>query len=101
MSKPQIDLQQVRHVAELARLALCDEEAQTMRAQLNSILEYMARLDELDVSEVEPTYHTVAMHAALRPDEVRPSLDRDEALSQAPKQEEGGFAVPRVMEGEG
>ncbi|MFW5920516.1 MAG: Asp-tRNA(Asn)/Glu-tRNA(Gln) amidotransferase subunit GatC [Polyangiales bacterium] len=98
MADPKISLDEVRHVAELARLELSDDEAQTMRAQLDDILRYMAELDAVDVEGVEPTYHAIPMDAPLRRDVVQPSLPREETLAAAPAQAEGGFAVPRVLE---
>lgn len=101
MAEPKLTLQEVRKVAHLARIAVSDEEAETMRAQLAQILDYMAELDALDVSDVQPTYHSIPMDAPLRRDDVRPGLPREEALAAAPASEAGGFAVPKVMEGEG
>ena len=99
MGGPVITLEQVRHVAELARLELDDEEMETMRAQLDAVLGYMAKLEELEVSGVEPTFYSIEMQAPLRPDEVKPSLSHEDALRGAPAEKEGGFAVPRVIEG--
>jgi aspartyl-tRNA(Asn)/glutamyl-tRNA(Gln) amidotransferase subunit C len=99
MSESVITLQQVRHVAELGRLELDDAELETMRAQLDAVLGYMAKLKELEVSGVEPTFYSIEMEAPLRPDRVKPSLPREEAMRAAPAEKEGGFAVPRVIEG--
>lgn len=101
MGEPKITLEQVCHVADLARLALPESELETMRSQLASILDYMAELDAIDVEGVEPSYHAVALAAPLRPDVVQPSLPREESLAAAPQTAAGGFAVPRVMRGEG
>lgn len=101
MGDPKLTLDEVRKVAHLARLAVSDDEAETLRAQLAQILGYMAELDALDVSGVEPTYHAIPMDAPLRKDTARPSLPREEALAAAPASEAGGFAVPKVLEGEG
>jgi aspartyl-tRNA(Asn)/glutamyl-tRNA(Gln) amidotransferase subunit C len=100
MAEPKLTLDEVRRVARLARLALTDTEAETMRAQLEQILGYMAELDAVDVSAVEPTYHAIPLDAPLRPDVVRPGLPREEALAAAPATEAGGFAVPKVLEGD-
>jgi aspartyl-tRNA(Asn)/glutamyl-tRNA(Gln) amidotransferase subunit C len=100
MAEPKLTLDEVRRVARLARLALTDAEAETMRAQLEHILGYMAELDAVDVSAVEPTYHAIPLDAPLRPDVVRPGLPREEALAAAPATEAGGFAVPKVLEGD-
>lgn len=101
MAEPKLTLEEVKKVAHLARLALAEEEADTMRAQLEQILTYMAELDAVDVSEVEPTYHAIPLDAPLRADVIRPSLPREEAIGGAPAEEAGGFAVPKVLEGEG
>lgn len=101
MSDSKISLEDVRHVARLSRLTLDDGALEQMRKELSKILEHVASLDSLDVSKVEPTYHAVPMNAPLRADVVRDSLRRDEVLASAPKAEAGGFAVPKVMEGEG
>lgn len=98
MGDEKITLEQVLHVARLARLSLSDEEAREMQQQLDAILEYMAGLDELDVSEVEPTLHSIPMDAPLRPDVPDRCSDRAETLAQAPASEAGGFAVPLVLE---
>ena len=91
-------MKETRHVAELARLALSESEIETMRGQLDSILEYMAQLQELDVTGIEPTFYSISMQAPLRADLVTPSLQREEALRAAPEQSAGAFAVPKIME---
>jgi|WetSurMetagenome_2_1015567.scaffolds.fasta_scaffold1698624_1 aspartyl-tRNA(Asn)/glutamyl-tRNA(Gln) amidotransferase subunit C len=101
MAEIKISLEDVRHVAELARLHLSDDEIAVMRGQLNAILEYMASLEELDVKNVKPTFYSVALQAPLRPDAIKPSLRHDEALRAAPAQKAGAFAVPKVMDGDG
>jgi aspartyl-tRNA(Asn)/glutamyl-tRNA(Gln) amidotransferase subunit C len=98
MPEPKISLKETRHVAELARLALSNSEIETMRGQLDSILEYMAQLQELDVTCIEPTFYSIAMQAPLRDDLVTPSLRRDEALRAAPEPSAGAFSVPKIME---
>lgn len=98
MGERRITLEQVRHVAHLARLELTDEQLETYREQLDTILGYMEELDAIDVSGVEPTHHAVPMDAPLREDRVAPSLSREEALEGAPQTADGGFVVPRVLE---
>lgn len=95
-----ISLQEVRKVANLARLSLSDDALETMRNELDGILDWMTALSALDTTGIEPTYHAVAMAASLREDVVRPGLRREEALRGAAKSEAGAFAVPKVMEGE-
>ena len=98
MAEPKITLEQTRHVAQLARLALSESQVEVMRNQLDSILAYMAQLEKLDLKGVEPTFYSIAMEAPLRPDRNNASLRRDEAMRAAPEQKAGAFAVPRVME---
>jgi aspartyl-tRNA(Asn)/glutamyl-tRNA(Gln) amidotransferase subunit C len=88
----------VKYVAHLARLALTPEEEKTLGAQLGSILGYIEKLRELDVTNVEPTAHAVPMVNVTRADEIRPSLPHEDALRNAPKQGDGLFVVPKVVE---
>jgi aspartyl-tRNA(Asn)/glutamyl-tRNA(Gln) amidotransferase subunit C len=88
----------VKYVAHLARLALTPEEEKTLGAQLGSILGYIEKLRELDVTNVEPTAHAVPMVNVTRADEIRPSLPHEDALRNAPKQGGGLFVVPKVVE---
>ena len=94
----------VSYVAELANLELTDEERVRMLKDLNSILGYIDRLNELDTSNVEPMaqvasrYGTRADASAMRPDEPRPSLPHEEALRNAPVSDGVFFKVPKVIE---
>jgi aspartyl-tRNA(Asn)/glutamyl-tRNA(Gln) amidotransferase subunit C len=87
----------VAHVAHLARLALTEEEIERFTAQLAAVLGHAADLAALDLSGVAPTAHPLPLRNVLRDDEVRPSLDRDETLAQAPAAEGGRFRVPRIL----
>ncbi|MFT3921703.1 MAG: Asp-tRNA(Asn)/Glu-tRNA(Gln) amidotransferase subunit GatC [Myxococcales bacterium] len=98
MSAPKITLDEVYRVARLARLSPSPEEAQALCQDLSAILNYVALLDAVDTSQVEPTANAVTEAAALRPDQLTPSLDRELALSQAPRANQGGFSVPKVLE---
>ena len=89
-----IDREQVLHVALLARLALSEEEVETMTRELSGILEHVDRIAELDLEQVEPTAHVVDLENVLRPDEPRPSWPREKILEQAPDPAEGAFRVP-------
>jgi len=89
-----IDRDEVRHVARLARLALSDEEVERMAVELAGVLEHIAMIGELDLDDVEPTSHVLAVENALRPDEPRACLTRERALESAPAVADGGFAVP-------
>ncbi len=88
----------VKHIAHLARLALTPEEEKTLGAQLGNILGYIEKLRELDVTNVEPTAHAVPMVNVTRPDEVRPSLSHADAMRNAPRQANGLFIVPKIVE---
>lgn len=96
-----LTLDQVRHVAKLAALELSDEQARSMCQDLGSILDYIAALEALDVTGVEAAFHPLQMRAVFRPDEVRASPPRDELMAAAPEAEQGAFAVPKVLDGDG
>jgi aspartyl-tRNA(Asn)/glutamyl-tRNA(Gln) amidotransferase subunit C len=88
----------VDHVAALARLSLTEEERERFARQLDAILAYAESIQALDLSGVEPMSHA-ASTALFRPDEPRPSLERDEVLAGAPAVADGFFLVPRVIGG--
>ena len=92
-----ISRDEVAHVANLARLSVSDEELDTYTEQLGSILDYVAQVEALDTASVEPMAHPLPLKNVLRADERRPSLDRDEVLSQAPEREGPYFYVPRIL----
>ena len=87
----------VIHVAKLARLDLSDEEVEEFTVQLGAILEHAADVAALDTSGVPPTSHPIPLSNVLRPDEVRPTLERDAVLAMAPAEEDGRFRVPRIL----
>lgn len=93
-----ISREQVLHIARLARVELSEAEVEHYRDDLSSILDYVDKLDELDVGEVEPTTHAVELESRLRPDEVEQRLTHDEVLQNAPDSETGHFRVPKVVE---
>ncbi len=93
-----ISYDEVEHVGRLARLALSEEERERMRAQLDAILTYIDKLNELDTSQVEPTSHVIPMTNVFREDKVRPSLSQDQALANAPDRQQDLFRVPRILE---
>ena len=88
----------VKYVAHLARLHLTSDEEQKFGAQLGQILGYIEKLNELDVSQVEPTAHAVPLVNVTRPDAVRPSLTNEDALRNAPAKANGLFIVPKIVE---
>jgi aspartyl-tRNA(Asn)/glutamyl-tRNA(Gln) amidotransferase subunit C len=89
----------IEHIAALARLDLTEEELERYRTQLPAILEAAARVGEVAAEDVPPTSHPVPRTNVLRPDEVRPTLTHEEALSTAPCVEADRFKVPRIVEG--
>lgn len=92
---PKLD---VAYVAHLARLQLSADEIARLQGQLDHILDHVRRLESVDVSGVVPTAHAVPVKNSLRVDEVRPGVDHDEALNNAPAQADGQFLVPRIIE---
>ncbi len=93
-----ITRKEVEYVARLARLELTEEEKGQMTAQLDAILGYFDKLNELDTSTVEPTTTVIPMVSVMREDEVRPSLPQEDALANAPDREDVFFRVPRIIE---
>ena len=94
---PEITRDDVAHVAKLARLAVSEEELDLFTGQLAAVLEHARDVESLDVAGVPPTAHPLPLKNVLRPDVVRPSLDREEVLAVAPAVEEDRFAVPPVL----
>ena len=92
-----ITRKEVEHVANLARLNLSEEELARMTGQLDTILSYVDKLDELDTKGVAPTTHAFSIQNAFREDEVQDSLPRDEALANAPKEDGKAFIVPKII----
>ncbi len=93
-----ITRQQVENVAVLARLELTDAETEMFTGQMDAILAYVDKLNELDTTGIVPTSHAVPMENAFRSDEVRPSIGTESALANAPGRVEGFFRVPKVIE---
>ena len=93
-----LTLDQVRHVAELARLGLSDDEMETLAGELSKILDYIDQLEELDTSAVEPTAQVGGLVDVFRVDEVEPSLPVDAALANAPAADDGYFRVRAMQE---
>jgi len=89
-----ISREQVLHVAKLARLALSEEEIERLQEQLNAILEAVGKVSELDLADVPPTSHPLALVNVVERDEPRPSLEREQALANAPEREASAFRVP-------
>ena len=88
---------EVLHVATLARLSLEPAEIDLFTRQLNDILAYVEKLQELNTTGVPPLAHVIPVSNVFRPDAVTPCLDREAALSNAPAKENGAFLVPKII----
>ena len=97
MKDQKISQEDVVKVAKLARLMISNQEAEALKEQLNTILEYVAKLEELNTSGVEPTFHLLEHRNVVRSDEVKPSLSQEEALQNAPISDSGHFVVPKII----
>jgi aspartyl-tRNA(Asn)/glutamyl-tRNA(Gln) amidotransferase subunit C len=95
MPSPALD---VRYIAQLARLHLSEEEIATFQAQLDHIIQYVEKLEEVDVAGVEPTAHAIPVFNVFRPDAPRDWFDAATALANAPRQANGLFSVTKVIE---
>ena len=93
-----LTIDEVSKVAFLARLRLTPEELATFTGQLNSIVEFVAQLEEPDTSGVEPLAHGIEVRNVFRDDVKGPSLPRERALANAPEANEEAFLVPAVLE---
>ena len=98
MTEKKITLSDVEKVARLARLGLSSDEKEKLGDQLNDILVYMDKLDELDTTDIEPLAHILSLKNVLREDRVREGLTHSEALKNAPEEKDGLFKVPPVIE---
>jgi aspartyl-tRNA(Asn)/glutamyl-tRNA(Gln) amidotransferase subunit C len=91
-----ISREDVLHVAQLARLEIPEGEIERVRDELGAILEAVGKVAELDLSDIEPTSHPLAVVNVWAEDEPRPSLPREDALANAPDPVDGAFRVPAV-----
>jgi aspartyl-tRNA(Asn)/glutamyl-tRNA(Gln) amidotransferase subunit C len=94
---PRISRDEVRHLADLARIELDDAELDHLAPQLSVILESVAAIREVAAEDIPPTSHPIPVVNVFREDVVRPSLTPEQALSGAPLVEEQRFAVPRIL----
>ena len=97
MKKKIIDIDQVRYIAHLARLELSPQEEEKFTHQLERILSYVEKLQELDTNDVPPTSHVLAVNNVFREDELSFSLSSQEALSNAPSRKDSYFKVPKIV----
>ena len=92
-----IEMDDARHVAKLARLALDDAHIERLTTQLESILEYVNQIGRVDTSGVEPMAHALPLHNVFREDKIEPSLPLDKVLVNAPETDGPFFKVPKVL----
>lgn len=92
-----IDIEEVKKVANLARLQLTLEEEQEFTTQLNSILDYVEQLSELDTDKVTPTSRAINLNNIMRSDELEPFANREEILACAPETDGEFFKVPKIL----
>ena len=92
-----ISTQEVTQVAKLARLKLDEPTTERLTTEMNDILSYMDKLAELDTSGVPATNHALELTGAMRDDQARPSLEREDSLANAPAANDEAFVVPRVI----
>ncbi len=92
-----ISREEVEHVAKLARLKFDDDEIEKFTKQMNEILVYMEKLNELDTSDVSPTFHAMEKENAFREDVVKNSLELDRVLENAPEDDGESFVVPKIF----
>ena len=88
----------VAYVANLARLHLTEAETETFQGQLEQIVSYVHKIDDLDLSGIEPTSHARSVQNVFRADIIRPSLDHEEVMANAPQSSSGQFTVPKIIE---
>ncbi len=94
----EISNEMIEYIAALAKLKLSGEREQDLRRDLQGILNHIEILKELDLDAEEPLSHAFANTNCFRDDAVRPSMDREELLSNAPRQKDGCFVVPKTVE---
>jgi aspartyl-tRNA(Asn)/glutamyl-tRNA(Gln) amidotransferase subunit C len=95
--RPTLTRDEVAHLAQLARLAVTDDELDLFAGQLEVILSSIARIGEVAAADIAPTSHAVPLENVFRPDEVRPSLPREDVLRGAPAVEDDRFRVPQIL----
>jgi len=94
----EISLDEVKKIAKLSRLKITEEEAALFSVQLSDVLKYAEKINEINTDDVPPTSHSIEMKNALRPDEIKPSFERDTIMKNAPAPEKGFYKVPKIIE---
>ncbi|MFD2045212.1 Asp-tRNA(Asn)/Glu-tRNA(Gln) amidotransferase subunit GatC [Ornithinibacillus salinisoli] len=93
----EISKEQVKHVANLARLEVSEQEAEMFTEQLSSIITFAEQLNELDTEGVEPTTHVLDLKNVMRKDEPKKWITKEEAIKNAPDQQNGQYRVPSIL----
>ena len=93
-----LSIEEVRHIALLARVAMTDEELERMRDEMSNILDHFDVLQQVDTEGVEPTAHTADVRSVMRDDEVRASASKEDVLANAPRREDDFLRVRAVLE---
>jgi len=99
-SKTSLSIEDVKHVTDLAKLKLSEEEIKKFQKQLSAIVEFISKLNEIDTKNVEPTGQVTGLENVFREDEVKPSLTQEEAMSNAPSTHNGYFKVKAIFDGQ-
>jgi aspartyl-tRNA(Asn)/glutamyl-tRNA(Gln) amidotransferase subunit C len=97
MKNQHLSKKKVEHVAWLAHIELSDKEKTIFTEQFNEILDYFKKIDEIDTTGIEPTYHVLDLKNVSRKDKLKPSLTTEEALKNAPKKERKFLKAPRIV----
>ena len=92
-----ITKEQVLYVAHLARLDLAEESIEKFAGQIDEILGYIEKLNQVDTTNIKPTSHAISLTNAFREDKEREPIERELALANAPEKEDGSFIVPKVV----
>lgn len=92
-----VSKKEVEYIADLAKLQLTEKELQDYTAQLNKILEYVEKLNEVDTEHIKPLSHPIENYNVFREDEPKTSIDRSEALKNAPSKTDEFFKMPKVI----
>ncbi|WP_415276337.1 Asp-tRNA(Asn)/Glu-tRNA(Gln) amidotransferase subunit GatC [Candidatus Pelagibacter sp. Uisw_116] len=93
-----IDLKTIKHISKLSRISVDDEKANKLAGDLNSIFDFIEKLNELNTDNVEPLTSVAETTLKLRADEVKSKNIRDQILKNSPEENEDFFVVPRVVE---
>lgn len=93
-----VSIEEVRYIAELARLRFSEEEEKRLAKEMSDILEYMEKLNELDTTAIPPMSHVLDLHNVFRKDEVEQRISRGDALQNAPEADSEYIRAPKVIE---